>query len=150
MKGQKKYSKEKLHCVLHMDEYLKEIQAGGVSQYRRLQLKERFADVKQLSYQMYSDAYKLIMDCDGEQTGYTEMLWKKDLEDYTKNESKSSIEYTKKSLHPVRHLQKYVEEIKDPKTTYERLKDIKERLAKVREISIKLYYDASKVLYSLD
>lgn len=148
-----KYSTEALHPIRHMDEYVDEIMGGNVSALRTEKLKHRFADVKGIAYEMYADAYKLIIEIDNEFPQSPEILWKHDLESvriFSMGENHSFGDYSSKNLHPIRHFEKYLAEIKEANITEERKKEIKERLGIVLRLSVRLYFDAERLIRLLD
>jgi len=147
-----KYSTAALHPIRHMDDYIVEIMEG-VSTQREQVLKARFASVKVLAYEMYKDAYTLIIKLDGEMLQNPELLWKHDLESvriFSMGANYSFGDYSSKNLHPIRHFEKYLAEIKEANITEERKKEIKERLGIVLRLSVRLYFDAERLIRLLD
>ena len=145
-----KYTIEALHPIRHMDKYVDEIMAGAVSPYRTKALKERFAKVKELAKEMYKDAYTLIMKIDEEIMQDPEFLWKHDLESvriFSIGGNHSFGDYSNENLHPIRHFEKYVEEIE--KGT-KRPEILKEKLGVVMRLSVRLYFDAERLIRLLD
>ena len=148
-----KYSVESLHPIRHMDEYIAEIMAGSVSPFRTKILKERFAKVKELAYEMYKDAYTLIVELDGEMMQVPEQLWKHDLESvriFAMSSNYSYGNYSDENLHPIRHFEKYVKEIEENELSGERVTELKSRLGVVLRLSVRLYYDAERLIRILD
>ncbi len=148
-----KYSIEALHPIRHMDEYIAEIMAGSVAPFRTKVLKERFAKVKDLAYEMYKDTYTLIIELDGEMMQDPEQLWKHDLESvriFAMSSNYSYGNYSDENLHPIRHLENYVKEIKENELLGERITVLKTRLGIVLRLAVRLYYDAERLIRILD
>ena len=148
-----KYTTENLHPIRHMDEYVDEIEAGSVSPYRTNVLMKRFAEVKKLSYEMYKDCHNLIIEIDGEIPSNPELLWKHDLESvrlFSKAENHSYGDYSDDKLHAIRHFEEYVEEIETGNVSNERSVELKDRLGTVLRTSVRLYYDAERLIRLLD
>lgn len=147
-----KYTVEALHPVRHMEEYIAEIKAGDVSPYRQKQLKERFANVKKLAYDMYKDAYTFIMQLDGEMMQSPKELWKHDLQiskSFSLGFDNAYGNYSDENLHPIRHLDTYIQEMESGPST-ERVKELKSRFGTVLMLSVNLYYDAERLICLLD
>ena len=148
-----KYTVEKLHPIRHMDKYVDEIMAGSVSPYRTQELKKRFADVKALAQEMYQDANKLIVTLDEEMEQDVYFLWKHDLENmkiFSMTENHSFGDYSNENLHPIRHFEEYVLEIRKGGLSDKRVHKLKERLRTVLVLSVRLYFDAERLIRLLD
>ena len=148
-----KYTIEALHPIRHMDEYIAEIMAGSVSQYRTLKLKNRFATVKELAYEMYKDAYILIVELDGEMMQDPEQLWKHDLESvkiFSAGSNYSYGNYSDDTIHPIRHFEEYAKEVEDGNIPTERVTELKSRLGIVLRLAVRIYFDAERLIRILD
>lgn len=147
-----KYSCKALHPIRHMEDYIVEIMLG-VSSKRKEILKQRFKGVQALAYQMYRDAYTLIIKLDDEMMQCPEFLWKHDLETvkiFAWDSKFSFGSYSVENLHPIRHFESYVEEINSQELTNARIEELKSRLAIVLRLAVRLYYDAERLLRVLD
>ena len=148
-----KYTIEALHPIRHMDEYVAEIMAGSVSQYRTNQLKTRFANVKKLAKEMYKDAYTLIIELEGECMQDPEYLWDHDLDSakfFSEGNNHSFGDYSNEKLHPIRHFEEYKTQIEAGKIPAERVVELKARLGVVLRLAVTLYYDAQRLIRLLD
>ena len=148
-----KYTVEVLHPIRHMDEYVAEIMAGQVSPYRTNQLKTRFAKVKNLTKEMYKDAYTLIIEIDGEIMQDPEYLWKHDLDSvriFSMGNNHAFGDYSNEKLHPIRHFEDYKSQIEAGEVSAERVVDLKERLGILLRLTVNLYFDAERLIRLLD
>jgi len=144
-----KYSKKVLHPIRHMGDYYQEVEAGKVSAYRSRVLMDRFSSVKKLTFQIYEDTYNMIVILDGEQPADVQFLWKRDLL-LMQNCPVRGRDYSKKVLHPVRHISEYMKEIRNPETSSKRLLEIKKRCSKLLSLSVLMYYDAERLIKKID
>lgn len=146
-----KYDKETLHPIRNMGVYIAEIEAGSVSPFRTDQLKRRFSKVKKIAFKMYKDSYFLIQKLDGEDMQSPEMLWKRDLENLKLKFSDADYGvYSKQELHPIRHFENYLSDIAMGDISEERRIELKDRLSRVLRLSVRLYFDAERLLLKLD
>lgn len=143
------YTKKALHPIRYMEKYIAEIQEGT---NRPNELKKRFADVKKIAHSMYTDAFEMInvLDEDGNPSDF---FWKKSLEkkkiSYMGKDCPYG-DYSVEKLHPIRHFGKYKQEVCRGNFSDCRRNELKEKLGIVLELSVQLYYDAERLIRTLD
>lgn len=148
-----KYSNEALHPIRYMKDHISEVNQGDVSLSRTKHLKEQFRAVKALAYEIYKDAYILIIKLDEETMQTPEMLWAHEIQlarNFHMSNEGSYEKYSNESLHPIRHLEEYIQEIEEGSVSQKRREELKTRLGIVLQLSVALYFDAERLIRLLD
>lgn len=144
----RRYTKTETHSVRHFSQYVEQCRKLK-TENERTHLKKRLNDVLKLTMDMFFDAYELTFLADGEQKGWDEFIWKSEMEQYADRhkvatEITGSYEY--EVLHPMRHLGKYMMELKDQKTNADRRVIIKKRCGDVMSLAVQMNFDAKVLL----
>ena len=132
-----------------MQEYVKEVKKAKLDKARSKDLKERLESVKSLSHSMFIDAYELMVKLGIEKFTNSEYVWEHDLANTIASVKFGDFEfgkYSEENLHPIRHLEEYLIEIKVGNISTKRISELTERLRNVLVISTHLHYDADRLI----
>ncbi len=137
------------HCVRHMGKYIQEVTSGSVTPEREIELKEHFAEAKELAKQTYVTAFKLNCMLDGEQCDDTaaKVAWDNAIR--SSNTSEYG-DYSGDALHTFQHFDDYIEEVERGDVSDERKTELKERFSTLMKQAVRLYFDEGRLILILD
>ena len=145
----RRYTRKDTHDMRHFPDYVSRTAKRNMSEAERQKLKQRMYSVITLAEGMYKDAYEMTFIADGEQTGDRDFFWNREMKNFSekhKSATKITGKYDYETLHPLRHMGKYLMELKNPNTTYERKIVIKSRCGDIMTIAVQMCFDAQVLL----